>query len=71
MDATQERYAKLGTPTFMLDIHRGDVLMAARASRPASDAHTAIGRADMAVRPFTGCGAASVPLRCRRSRARQ
>ncbi|MGX1240336.1 tetratricopeptide (TPR) repeat protein [Streptomyces pseudovenezuelae] len=89
LDEAQERYAKLGTPTFMLTIRRCEVLMAAglapealaeadaaikvldgiggqstlkaelllaaaRAARHAGDAHTAIARADMAVRLFAG-----------------
>jgi tetratricopeptide (TPR) repeat protein len=89
LDEAQERYAKLGTPTFMLTIRRCEVLMAAglapealaeadaaikvldgiggqstlkaelllaaaRAARLAGDAHTAIARADMAVRLFAG-----------------
>ncbi|MFF7546495.1 CHAT domain-containing protein [Streptomyces canus] len=89
LDEAQERYAKLGTPTFMLTIRRCEVLMAAglapealaeadaaigvldgiggqstrkaelllaaaRAARVAGDAHTAIARADMAVRLFAG-----------------
>ncbi|MFG2725959.1 CHAT domain-containing protein [Streptomyces canus] len=89
LDEAQERYAKLGTPTFMLNIRRCEVLMAAglapealaeadaaigvldeiggqstrkaelllaaaRAARLAGDAHTAIARADMAVRLFAG-----------------
>ncbi|MFJ7074223.1 CHAT domain-containing protein [Streptomyces sp. NPDC098781] len=89
LDAAEERYAKLGTPTFMLNIRRCEVLMAAglapealaeadaaiavldgiggqstrkaelllaaaRAARLAGDAHTAIARADMAVRLFAG-----------------
>jgi tetratricopeptide (TPR) repeat protein len=89
LDEAQERYAKLGTPMFMLNIRRCEVLMAAglapealaeadaaigvldgiggqstrkaelllaaaRAARLAGDAHTAIARADMAVRLFAG-----------------
>ncbi|MFE6171262.1 CHAT domain-containing protein [Streptomyces sp. NPDC056464] len=89
LDAAEERYAKLGTPTFMLAIRRCEVLMAAglapealaeadaaiavldgiggqstrkaelllaaaRAAGLAGDAHTAIARADMAVRLFAG-----------------
>ncbi|MER6287623.1 CHAT domain-containing protein [Streptomyces sviceus] len=89
LDEAQERYAKLGTPTFMLTVRRCEVLMAAglapealaeadaaikvldgiggqstrkaelllaaaRAARHAGDAHTAIARADMAVRLFAG-----------------
>ncbi|MFF1321297.1 MULTISPECIES: CHAT domain-containing protein [Streptomyces] len=89
LDEAEERYAKLGTPTFMLNIRRCEVLMAAglapealaeadaaiavldgiggqstrkaelllaaaRAARLAGDAHTAIARADMAVRLFAG-----------------
>ncbi|MFF7133673.1 MULTISPECIES: CHAT domain-containing tetratricopeptide repeat protein [unclassified Streptomyces] len=89
LDEAQERYAKLGTPMFMLTIRRCEVLMAAglapealaeadaaikvldgiggqstrkaelllaaaRAARHAGDAHTAIARADMAVRLFAG-----------------
>jgi tetratricopeptide (TPR) repeat protein len=89
LDEAQERYAKLGTPTFMLSVRRCEVLMAAglapealaeadaaikvldgiggqstlkaelllaaaRAARHAGDAHTAIARADMAVRLFAG-----------------
>ncbi|MET7733183.1 CHAT domain-containing tetratricopeptide repeat protein [Streptomyces sp. NPDC005402] len=89
LDEAQERYAKLGTPTFMLTIRRCEVLMAAglapealaeadaaikvldgiggqstlkaelllaaaRAARHTGDAHTAIARADMAVRLFAG-----------------
>ncbi|MFK4100445.1 CHAT domain-containing protein [Streptomyces sp. NPDC019531] len=89
LDEAQERYAKLGTPTFMLTVRRCEVLMAAglapealaeadaaikvldgiggqstlkaelllaaaRAARLAGDAHTAIARADMAVRLFAG-----------------
>ncbi|MFL5994123.1 MAG: CHAT domain-containing protein [Streptomyces sp.] len=89
LDEAHERYAKLGTPTFMLTIRRCEVLMAAglapealaeadaaikvldgiggqstlkaelllaaaRAARHAGDAHTAIARADMAVRLFAG-----------------
>ncbi|KUO16170.1 CHAT domain-containing protein [Streptomyces dysideae] len=89
LDEAEERYAKLGTPTFMLNIRRCEVLMAAglapealaeadaaiavldgiggqstrkaelllaaaRAARRAGDAHTAIARADMAVRLFAG-----------------
>ncbi|NEA99218.1 CHAT domain-containing tetratricopeptide repeat protein [Streptomyces sp. SID13726] len=89
LDEAKERYAKLGTPTFMLNIRRCEVLMAAglapealaeadaaikvldgiggqstlkaelllaaaRAARLAGDAHTAIARADMAVRLFAG-----------------
>lgn len=89
LDEAEERYAKLGTPTFMLNIRRCEVLMAAglapealaeadaaisvldgiggqstrkaelllaaaRAARLAGEAHTAIARADMAVRLFTG-----------------
>ncbi|WP_329235473.1 CHAT domain-containing tetratricopeptide repeat protein [Streptomyces canus] len=89
LDEAQERYAKLGTPMFMLNIRRCEVLMAAglapealaeadaaiavldgiggqstrkaelllaaaRAARLAGDAHTAIARADLAVRLFAG-----------------
>ncbi|MFD3618559.1 CHAT domain-containing protein [Streptomyces sp. NPDC058676] len=89
LDEAEERYAKLGTPTFMLNIRRCEVLMAAglapealgeadsaiavldgiggqstrkaelllaaaRAARLAGDPHTAIARADMAVRLFAG-----------------
>ncbi|WP_405826094.1 CHAT domain-containing tetratricopeptide repeat protein [Streptomyces sp. NBC_01390] len=89
LDEAEERYAKLGTPTFMLNIRRCEVLMAAglapealaeadaaiavldgisgqptrkaelllaaaRAARRAGDAHTAIARADLAVRLFAG-----------------
>ncbi|WP_449350537.1 CHAT domain-containing protein [Streptomyces shaanxiensis] len=89
LDEAQERYAKLGTPTFMLTIRRCEVLMAAglarealaeadaaikvldgiggqstlkaelllaaaRAARLEGDAHTAIARADLAVRLFAG-----------------
>ncbi|MFJ4200173.1 CHAT domain-containing protein [Streptomyces sviceus] len=89
LDEAQERYAKLGTPMFMLNIRRCEVLMAAglapealaeadaaikvldgiggqstrkaelllaaaRAARHAGDAHTAIARADLAVRLFAG-----------------
>ncbi|MET8076366.1 CHAT domain-containing tetratricopeptide repeat protein [Streptomyces sp. NPDC005303] len=89
LDEAQERYAKLGTPTFMLTVRRCEVLMAAglapealaeadaaikvldgiggqstlkaelllaaaRAARHTGDAHTAIARADMAVRLFAG-----------------
>lgn len=89
LDEAEERYAKLGTPTFMLNIRRCEVLMAAglarealteadsaiavldgiggqstrkaelllaaaRAARLAGEAHTAIARADMAVRLFAG-----------------
>ncbi|WP_328753483.1 CHAT domain-containing tetratricopeptide repeat protein [Streptomyces sp. NBC_00285] len=89
LDEAQERYAKLGTPTFMLTVRRCEVLMAAglapealaeadaavrmldgiggqstlkaelllaaaRGARLAGDAHTAIARADMAVRLFAG-----------------
>ena len=89
LDEAKERYAKLGTPTFMLTVRRCEVLMAAglapealaeadaaikvldgiggqstlkaelllaaaRAARIAGDAHTAIARADMAVRLFAG-----------------
>ncbi|WP_405595557.1 CHAT domain-containing protein [Streptomyces sp. NBC_01092] len=89
LDEAEERYSKLGTPTFMLNIRRCEVLMAAglapealaeadaaiavldgiggqstrkaelllvaaRAARLAGDAHTAIARADMAVRLFAG-----------------
>ncbi|MEU1476592.1 CHAT domain-containing tetratricopeptide repeat protein [Streptomyces sp. NPDC005760] len=89
LDEAQERYAKLGTPTYMLTIRRCEVLMAAglarealaeadtaikvldglggqstlkaelllaaaRAARLEGDAHTAIARADMAVRLFAG-----------------
>ncbi|KOG34271.1 CHAT domain-containing protein [Streptomyces resistomycificus] len=89
LDEAGERYAKLGTPTFMLNIRRCEVLMAAglapealaeadaaigvldgiggqstrkaelllaaaRAARLAGDPHTAIARADMAVRLFAG-----------------
>jgi tetratricopeptide (TPR) repeat protein len=89
LDEAQERYAKLGTPTFMLTVRRCEVLMAAglapealaeadaaikvldgiggqstlkaelllaaaRGARHAGDAHTAIARADMAVRLFAG-----------------
>ncbi|WP_307082694.1 CHAT domain-containing protein [Streptomyces canus] len=89
LDEAQERYAKLGTPMFMLNIRRCEVLLAAglapeslaeadaaigvldgiggqstrkaelllaaaRAARLAGDAHTAIARADMAVRLFAG-----------------
>lgn len=89
LDEAEERYAELGTPTFMLNIRRCEVLMAAglapealaeadaaigvldgiggqstrkaelllaaaRAARLAGDAHTAIARADMAVRLFAG-----------------
>ncbi|MFC5212638.1 CHAT domain-containing protein [Streptomyces coerulescens] len=89
LDEAEERYAKLGTPTFMLNIRRCEVLMAAglapealaeadaaiavldriggqstrkaelllaaaSAARLAGDAHTAIARADMAVRLFAG-----------------
>ncbi|KUN59041.1 hypothetical protein AQJ46_41320 [Streptomyces canus] len=89
LDDAQERYAKLGTPMFMLNIRRCEVLMAAglapealaeadaaigvldgiggqstrkaelllaaaRAARLAGDAHTAIARADLAVRLFAG-----------------
>ncbi|QOV41320.1 CHAT domain-containing protein [Streptomyces ferrugineus] len=89
LDEAEERYAKLGTPTFMLNIRRCEVLMAAglapealaeadgaiavldgiggqstrkaelllaaaQAARLAGDAHTAIARADMAVRLFAG-----------------
>ncbi|MFD5405814.1 CHAT domain-containing protein [Streptomyces griseorubiginosus] len=89
LDEAQERYAKLGTPTFMLTVRRCEVLMAAglarealaeadaaikvldgiggqstlkaelllaaaRAARVEGDAHTAIARADLAVRLFAG-----------------
>lgn len=89
LDEAEERYAKLGTPTFMLNIRRCEVLMAAglapealaeadaaiavldgiggqstrkaelllaaaRAARLVGDPHTAIARADMAVRLFAG-----------------
>ncbi|MER6733204.1 CHAT domain-containing protein [Streptomyces puniciscabiei] len=87
LDEAEERYAKLGTPTYMLSIRRCEVLMAAglapealaeadatialldriggqstrkaelllaaaRAARSAGDAHTAVARADAAVRLF-------------------
>ncbi|MFD7872590.1 CHAT domain-containing protein [Streptomyces sp. NPDC059766] len=87
LDEAEERYAKLGTPTFMLNIRRCEVLMAAglapealaeadaaigvldgiggqstrkaelllgaaRAARLSGDPHTAIARADLAVRLF-------------------
>ncbi|MFD9000275.1 CHAT domain-containing protein [Streptomyces sp. NPDC059582] len=87
LDEAEERYAKLGTPTFMLNIRRCEVLMAAglapealteadaaigvldgiggqstrkaelllgaaRAARRSGDPHTAIARADLAVRLF-------------------
>ncbi|MDO0917820.1 CHAT domain-containing protein [Streptomyces sp. DT2A-34] len=89
LDEAEERYAKLGTPTFMLNIRRCEVLMAAglapealaeadaaiavldsigghstrkaelllaaaRAARLAHDPHTAVARADTAVRLFAG-----------------
>lgn len=89
LDEAEERYAKLGTPTFMLNIRRCEVLMAAglapealaeadaaiavldgmggqstrkaelllaaaRAARLAGDPHTAIARAAVAVRLFSG-----------------
>ncbi|MFF4394582.1 CHAT domain-containing protein [Streptomyces sp. NPDC001480] len=89
LDEAEERYAKLGTPTFMLCVRRCEVLMAAglapealaeadaaiaaideiggqstrkaelllaaaRAARSAGDPHTAIARADAAVRLFAG-----------------
>ncbi|WP_282701758.1 CHAT domain-containing tetratricopeptide repeat protein [Streptomyces sp. CC219B] len=89
LDEAEERYAKLGTPTFMLAIRRCEVLMAAglapealaeadaaigvldriggqstrkaelllvaaRAARLEGDPHTAIARAAVAVRLFTG-----------------
>ncbi|GGL66137.1 hypothetical protein GCM10010129_06970 [Streptomyces fumigatiscleroticus] len=89
LDEAEERYAKLGTPTFMLNIRRCEVLMAAglapealaeadaaiavldgiggqstrkaelllaaaRAARLAGDAQTAIARAAVAVRLFSG-----------------
>ncbi|MBX9392499.1 CHAT domain-containing protein [Streptomyces sp. TRM72054] len=47
LDEAQERYAKLGTPSFMLNIRRCEVLMAAGLAREAlSEADAAIGVLD-------------------------
>jgi tetratricopeptide (TPR) repeat protein len=53
LDEAEERYAKLGTPTFMLDIRRCEVLMAAGL------APEALAEADAAIRALDGIGGQS------------
>ncbi|MFD7771507.1 CHAT domain-containing protein [Streptomyces sp. NPDC059787] len=53
LDEAEERYAKLGTPTFMLDIRRCEVLMAAGL------AAEALAEADAALRALDGIGGQS------------
>lgn len=53
LDEAEERYAKLGTPTFMLNIRRCEVLMAAGL------AAEALAEADAAVRALDGIGGQS------------
>ncbi|MFD3825043.1 CHAT domain-containing protein [Streptomyces sp. NPDC058625] len=53
LDEAEERYAKLGTPTFMLDIRRCEVLMAAGL------ASEALAGADAAVKALDGIGGQS------------
>ncbi|MGY0071201.1 CHAT domain-containing protein [Streptomyces sp. QTS137] len=53
LDEAEERYAKLGTPTFMLDIRRCEVLMAAGL------ASEALAGADAAVKTLDGIGGQS------------
>ncbi|MFF7855096.1 CHAT domain-containing protein [Streptomyces sp. NPDC007904] len=53
LDEAEERYAKLGTPTFMLNIRRCEVLMAAGL------APEALAEADAAIRELDGIGGQS------------
>ncbi len=53
LDEAEERYAKLGTPTFMLNIRRCEVLMAAGL------AAEALAEADAAIRALDGIGGQS------------
>ncbi|CAL9649299.1 hypothetical protein SUDANB176_06569 [Streptomyces sp. enrichment culture] len=53
LDEAEERYAKLGTPTFMLNIRRCEVLMAAGL------AAEALAEADAAIRTLDGIGGQS------------
>ncbi|AJP05957.1 tetratricopeptide repeat protein [Streptomyces cyaneogriseus subsp. noncyanogenus] len=53
LDEAEERYAKLGTPTFMLNIRRCEVLMAAGL------APEALAEADAAIRALDGIGGQS------------
>ncbi|MEV5433451.1 CHAT domain-containing tetratricopeptide repeat protein [Streptomyces sp. NPDC052701] len=53
LDEAEERYARLGTPTFMLDIRRCEVLMAAGL------APEALAGADAAIRALDGIGGQS------------